>query len=84
MGAAEKANGEAAPSAGGARGGGGRGGDGSAGQSPPNPRSADTAPSGAPVASRPVGGISLGLSAIWSLIVGFFKRLFGSRGLGSR
>ena len=31
----------------------------------------------APAAAKPVGGIGLGLSAIWSLIVGFFKRLFG-------
>ncbi|MDP9330676.1 MAG: SRPBCC family protein [Actinomycetota bacterium] len=84
MGAAEKASGEGVPSAWGARGGGGGGGDGSAGQSPPNPRSADTAPSDAPVASKPVGGISLGLSAAWSLIVGFFRRLFGSGGSGSR
>lgn len=30
-----------------------------------------------PAAAKPVGGIGLGLSAIWSLIVGFFKRLFG-------
>jgi uncharacterized protein len=31
----------------------------------------------APVAAKPVGGIRLGLSAIWSLIVNFFRRLFG-------
>ena len=31
----------------------------------------------APVAAKPVGGIRLGLSAIWSLIAGFFRRLFG-------
>jgi carbon monoxide dehydrogenase subunit G len=30
-----------------------------------------------PAAAKPVGGIGLGFSAIWSLIVGFFKRLFG-------
>ncbi len=30
----------------------------------------------APVA-KPVGGIGLGLSAMWATIVGFFKRLFG-------
>lgn len=30
-------------------------------------------------ASAPVGGIRLGLGAIWSLIAGFFKRLFGGR-----
>jgi carbon monoxide dehydrogenase subunit G len=27
--------------------------------------------------SKPVGGIGLGLSAIWSLVVAFFRRLFG-------
>jgi carbon monoxide dehydrogenase subunit G len=32
----------------------------------------------APTAARPVGAIRLGLSAAWSLIVGFFRRLFGS------
>jgi hypothetical protein len=31
----------------------------------------------APVAAKPVGGIRLGLAAIWSLIAGFFRRLFG-------
>jgi carbon monoxide dehydrogenase subunit G len=35
-------------------------------------RPASTAP-----ATAPVGGIRLGLSAIWSLIAGFFRRLFG-------
>jgi hypothetical protein len=36
-------------------------------------------PAAAPAipAAKPVGGIRLGLSAIWSLIVGFFRRLFG-------
>ena len=76
MGAAEAAA-SSAPSAGAGTRGGDGGGDGSAGQSPPNPRSADAAPASAPVASKPVGGIRLGLSAIWSLIVGFFSRLFG-------
>jgi carbon monoxide dehydrogenase subunit G len=76
MGAAEAAASSAPSAGGGARGGGG-GGDGSAGQSPPNPRSADAAPASAPMGSKPVGGIGLGLSAIWSLIVGFFSRLFG-------
>jgi uncharacterized protein len=65
------------PSAEVATGAGGGGDDNSAGQSPPNPRSADTAPSRAPVASKPVGGIGLGLSALWSIVVGFFRRLFG-------
>jgi uncharacterized protein len=36
-----------------------------------------TPASPAPLA-RPVGAIRLGLSAAWSLIVGFFRRLFGS------
>jgi len=31
----------------------------------------------APVAAKPVGGIGLGLSAIWSVIADFFRRLFG-------
>jgi carbon monoxide dehydrogenase subunit G len=31
----------------------------------------------APAAAKPVGGIGLGLAAIWSLIVNFFKRLLG-------
>ncbi|MDH4112822.1 MAG: SRPBCC family protein [Actinomycetota bacterium] len=35
------------------------------------------APSGAPVAAKHVGGIGLGLSAIWALIKNFFRRLFG-------
>jgi hypothetical protein len=29
------------------------------------------------ITAKPVGGIGLGLGAIWALIVGFFKRLFG-------
>ncbi|HUL86080.1 MAG TPA: SRPBCC family protein [Actinomycetota bacterium] len=32
---------------------------------------------GAPVAAKPVGGIRLGLAAIWSMIAGFFRKLFG-------
>lgn len=39
---------------------------------------ADAAPRPRPVA-KPVSGLSVGLSAIWSLIVGFFQRLFGRR-----
>jgi carbon monoxide dehydrogenase subunit G len=31
----------------------------------------------APVVAKPVGGIGLGLAAMWSSIVGFFRRLFG-------
>ncbi len=30
-----------------------------------------------PTAAKPVGGIGLGISAIWSMISGFFRRLFG-------
>jgi len=30
-----------------------------------------------PVVAKPVGGIGLGLSALWASIVGFFRRLFG-------
>ncbi len=30
-----------------------------------------------PQAAKPVGGIRLGLIAVWSIIAGFFKRLFG-------
>jgi uncharacterized protein len=33
--------------------------------------------SAAPAAVKPVGGIRLGLAAIWSVIAGFFRRLFG-------
>ncbi|HEV8563794.1 MAG TPA: SRPBCC family protein [Actinomycetota bacterium] len=33
-----------------------------------------------PVAAKPVAGIGLGLSAIWSLIKGFFQRLFRRKG----
>ena len=35
------------------------------------------APKAAPVAAKPVGGIRLGLAAIWSIIAGFFRKLFG-------
>ena len=34
-------------------------------------------PRPAPAAAKPVGGIGLGLSAMWSVIKGFFARLFG-------
>ena len=36
-----------------------------------------SSPSVPPAAPKAVGGIRLGLSAIWSLIAGFFKRLLG-------
>jgi carbon monoxide dehydrogenase subunit G len=35
------------------------------------------APALAPVAAKPVGGIGLGIAAVWATIVNFFKRLFG-------
>ena len=35
------------------------------------------APTPAPVATKHVGGIGLGLSAIWAVIRNFFRRLFG-------
>jgi carbon monoxide dehydrogenase subunit G len=44
--------------------------------SAPAAQNAAAADTPAPV-SAPVGGIRLGLSAIWSLIAGFFRRLFG-------
>jgi hypothetical protein len=40
-------------------------------------RPAPTAPAPAPVAAKHVGGIGLGLSAIWAVIKNFFRRLFG-------
>jgi hypothetical protein len=50
----------------------------SAASPPPAAAASPTSPAPAPrVAAKPVGGIRLGLSAIWSLIVGFFRRLFG-------
>jgi carbon monoxide dehydrogenase subunit G len=38
---------------------------------------AATAPAKPPVVAKPVGGIGLGLAAIWSIIAGFFRKLFG-------
>jgi len=38
---------------------------------------AEAAPAPAPVTAKHVGGIGLGLSAIWSVIKNFFRRLFG-------
>ncbi|MGH2540326.1 MAG: SRPBCC family protein [Actinomycetota bacterium] len=35
------------------------------------------APAAAPVAAKHVGGIGLGLSAIWAVIKNFFRKLFG-------
>ena len=36
-----------------------------------------TARAPAPASAQPVGGIGLGLSAIWAVIANFFRRLFG-------
>ncbi len=38
---------------------------------------AATTPRPAPTAAKPVGGIGLGLSAMWAVVKGFFARLFG-------
>ena len=38
--------------------------------------SAAAAPA-SPVAAKPVGGIGLGIAAIWSIIANFFRKLFG-------
>jgi carbon monoxide dehydrogenase subunit G len=45
------------------------------GEAPAGP---ETAAAPRPTA-KPVSGLSVGLSAIWSLIVGFFRRVFGRR-----
>ncbi|MGZ5301108.1 MAG: hypothetical protein ACXWEJ_04675, partial [Actinomycetota bacterium] len=38
---------------------------------------AAAAPTKPPVVAKPVGGIGLGLAAIWSIISNFFRKLFG-------
>ena len=38
---------------------------------------AASTPSAAPAATKPVGGVRLGLAAAWSAVVSFFRRLFG-------
>jgi carbon monoxide dehydrogenase subunit G len=38
-----------------------------------------TAQAAPAAAAKPVGGLGLGLSALWATIVGFFRRLFGGR-----
>lgn len=48
----------------------------SAEQAPPSHPPAAT-PVAAPTAAKPVGGIGLGISAIWSIVKAFFRRLFG-------
>ena len=45
--------------------------------SAPAPAAARPSPAARPPVARPVGGIGLGISAIWSKIKGFFQRLFG-------
>jgi carbon monoxide dehydrogenase subunit G len=42
-------------------------------ETPPPP----VASNSAPPAAKPVGGIGLGLSAIWAIVKNFFRRLFG-------
>ncbi|MEX2203283.1 MAG: SRPBCC family protein [Actinomycetota bacterium] len=41
--------------------------------------SAPTARAAAPVKAKPIGGLSLGITALWAAIVNLFRRLFGSR-----
>ena len=41
------------------------------------PADAAAVPKPAPVGAKPVGGIRLGLAAIWSIVAGFFRKLFG-------
>jgi uncharacterized protein len=44
------------------------------------PQVAPAAPTATPpTPAKPVGGIGLGLSALWATIVGFFRRLFGGK-----
>lgn len=43
---------------------------------------AQPAPVKPPVVAKPVGGIGLGLVAVWSIIVGFFRKLFGAKPAG--
>ena len=45
---------------------------------PPRRRTVDRHPRRrAPMAAKPVGGIGLGLSALWAVVTNFFRRLFG-------
>ena len=48
-----------------------------AGPLAPAPAAAVAASPPAPVSAKPVGGIGLGLSALWAIIRSFFRRLFG-------
>ncbi len=40
-------------------------------------RAGTAAPATAPVVAKPVGGIGLGISAVWSIVASFFRKLFG-------
>jgi len=53
-----------------------------AGEAKPETASPATSPP-TPVAAKPVGGIGLGISAVWAMIKGFFARLFGGSRSGS-
>jgi carbon monoxide dehydrogenase subunit G len=44
---------------------------------PSGTAAAESAAATAPVAAKPVGGIGLGLSAMWAVVKGFLARLFG-------
>lgn len=49
------------------------------GASPASAPSASTASAAAPVKAKPIGGLGLGLAALWAAIANLFRRLFGSR-----
>lgn len=49
------------------------------GASAANAPSAPTTRAAAPVKAKPIGGLSLGLAALWAAIANPFRRLFGSR-----
>jgi uncharacterized protein len=51
---------------------------GDAAEAGPGPEETEERPA-PPAAAKPVGGIGLGLSAIWSIIRNFFRKLFGRR-----
>jgi len=53
-----------------------------AGEAKPETASPATSPP-TPVVAKPVGGIGLGISAVWAMIKGFFARLFGGSRSGS-
>jgi len=50
-----------------------------AGAAPAETGAPATPPATAPVRAKPISGLSLGLSATWAAIKGFFARLFGKR-----